>query len=78
LKFKPAGSKEFIDYEDERELDALIAFVEKHSANKVKAVKVDIPEAVEGGDGSDQIVLDSDEAEPEPEDEDKDAEHDEL
>lgn len=78
LKFKPAGSKEFIDYEDERQLDALIAFVENHSVNKVKAVKVDLPPPVEGGAGSDQVVFDSDESDPVPEDEDKDAEHDEL
>ncbi|POV95757.1 hypothetical protein PSTT_16047 [Puccinia striiformis] len=31
LKFKPAGSREFIDYDDEEELDAMIAFVEKTS-----------------------------------------------
>jgi len=78
LKFKPAGSKEFMDYEDERTLDAMIAFVEKHSVNKVKAVKVDLPPPVEGGAGGEQIVLDSDESDPVPEDEDKDAEHDEL
>jgi protein disulfide-isomerase A1 len=78
LKFKPAGSKEWIDYDDERELDAMIAFVEKNSVNKVKAVKVELPEPVEGGDGADQVVFDSEETEPVPEDEDNDAEHDEL
>ncbi|POV98379.1 hypothetical protein PSHT_14058 [Puccinia striiformis] len=78
LKFKPAGSREFIDYDDERELDAMIAFVEKNSVNKVKAVKVELPEPVEGGEGGDQVVFDSEESEPVPEDEDKDAEHDEL
>ncbi|KAA1069653.1 protein disulfide-isomerase precursor [Puccinia graminis f. sp. tritici] len=78
LKFKPAGSKEWIDYDDERELDAMIAFVEKNSVNKVKAVKVELPEPVEGGDGADQVVFDSEETEPAPEDEDNDAEHDEL
>ncbi|KAI7952450.1 hypothetical protein MJO29_008081 [Puccinia striiformis f. sp. tritici] len=78
LKFKPAGSREFIDYDDEEELDAMIAFVEKTSVNKVKAVKVELPEPVEGGEGGDQVVFDFEESEPVPEDEDKDAEHDEL
>lgn len=75
LKFKPAGSKEFLDYDGDRSLDSLIEFVEKHSVNKVKAVKVELPEEVEGGAGGDQIVLDSEE---ESVDDDKDAEHDEL
>ncbi|KAH9463680.1 hypothetical protein Pst134EA_015765 [Puccinia striiformis f. sp. tritici] len=78
LKFKPAGSREFIDYDDEEELDAMIAFVEKNSVNKVKAVKVELPEPVEGGEGGDQVVFDFEESEPVPEDEDKDAEHDEF
>ncbi|KAH9452913.1 hypothetical protein Pst134EB_016860 [Puccinia striiformis f. sp. tritici] len=78
LKFKPAGSREFIDYDDEEELDAMIAFVEKTSVNKVKAVKVELPEPVEGGEGGDQVVFDFEESEPVPEDEDKDAEHDEF
>ncbi|KAI9613471.1 hypothetical protein H4Q26_010076 [Puccinia striiformis f. sp. tritici PST-130] len=78
LKFKPAGSREFIDYDDERELYAMIAFVEKNSVNKVKAVKVELPKPVEGGEGGDQVVFDSEESEPVPEDEDKDTEHDEY
>lgn len=77
LKFKAAGSKEFIDYEGERDLDSMIEFVEKNSVNHVKAVKVEEPEVVEGAD-SGQVVLDSDESDPVPEEEDKDAEHDEL
>lgn len=80
LKFKPAGSKEFIDYDEERTLDAMIDFIEKNSVNKVKAIKVELPREVEGGaDGSEQVVLDSDDSDSIPEDdEDKDAEHDEL
>ena len=33
LKFKKAGSREFIDYEGDRSLDSLIEFVETHAAN---------------------------------------------
>lgn len=37
IKFKPAGSKEFIDYEGDRSLESLIEFVEANSKNKVQA-----------------------------------------
>ncbi|KAG9317676.1 disulfide isomerase [Chiua virens] len=33
LKFKPAGSREFIDYDGDRALESLIAFVETHAKN---------------------------------------------
>lgn len=33
LKFKPAGSREFIDYEGDRSLESLISFVEEHAKN---------------------------------------------
>ncbi|CDO75582.1 hypothetical protein BN946_scf184858.g22 [Trametes cinnabarina] len=33
LKFKPAGSQEFIDYDGDRSLESLIAFVEEHAKN---------------------------------------------
>jgi len=40
LKFKPAGSREFLDYNGDRELESLIAFVEEHAKNSLKpAVK---------------------------------------
>jgi len=35
LKFKPAGSRNFIDYEGDRSLESLIAFAEEHSKNNV-------------------------------------------
>ncbi|MBW0533190.1 hypothetical protein O181_072905 [Austropuccinia psidii MF-1] len=76
LKFKKAGSKEFMDYEGDRTLDALIEFVEENSVNQVKAVKVEVDEEIEGGDSSEQMVFKSEE--PEPVEDDKDAEHDEL
>ena len=34
LKFRPAGSKEWIDYEGDRSLESLTSFVEAHAANK--------------------------------------------
>lgn len=39
LKFKPAGSRQFIDYEGDRTLEDLITFVEKWAKHPVKAVK---------------------------------------
>ncbi|EPQ59417.1 protein disulfide isomerase [Gloeophyllum trabeum ATCC 11539] len=33
LKFKPAGSKEFLDYDGDRSLESLVAFVEEHAKN---------------------------------------------
>lgn len=37
LKFKPAGTKEFIDYGGDRTLESLIAFVEEQAKNDLKA-----------------------------------------
>jgi protein disulfide-isomerase A1 len=40
LKFKPAGSREFLEYEGDRELESLVAYVEEHAKNSLKpAVK---------------------------------------
>ncbi|KAG2077373.1 protein disulfide isomerase [Suillus decipiens] len=36
LKFKPAGSREFIEYSGDRELESLVAFVEEHAKNSLK------------------------------------------
>ncbi|KAF8138721.1 thioredoxin-like protein [Boletus edulis] len=36
LKFKPAGSREFIDYDGDRALESLIAFVEENAKNDLK------------------------------------------
>ncbi|KAF5388202.1 hypothetical protein D9615_000449 [Tricholomella constricta] len=33
LKFKPAGSRDFIDYEGDRSMESLVAFVEEHAKN---------------------------------------------
>jgi protein disulfide-isomerase A1 len=37
LKFKPAGSKEWIDYDGDRSLESLIAFVDEHAKNSLEA-----------------------------------------
>lgn len=35
LKFKPAGGRDFVDYEGDRSLESLIAFVEEHAKNSL-------------------------------------------
>ncbi|KAF9485311.1 protein disulfide isomerase [Pholiota conissans] len=35
LKFKPAGSKNFIDYEGDRSFESLVSFVEEHAKNSL-------------------------------------------
>lgn len=36
IKFKKAGTKDFIDYDGDRSLESLIAFVEENAANKIE------------------------------------------
>ena len=36
LKFKKAGSKEFIDYDGDRTLESLVAFVEENAVNSLE------------------------------------------
>ncbi|KAJ3977353.1 thioredoxin-like protein [Lentinula raphanica] len=38
LKFKPAGSRDFLDYEGDRSLESLVAFVEEHAKNSLASV----------------------------------------
>ena len=42
IKFKPAGSRDFIDYEGDRSYESLISFVEEHAKNSLV-----LPETVE-------------------------------
>ncbi|KAF9510848.1 hypothetical protein BS47DRAFT_1377367 [Hydnum rufescens UP504] len=44
LKFKPAGSRDFIDYEGDRSLESLIEFVESKAKNDLSALKYAAPE----------------------------------
>jgi protein disulfide-isomerase A1 len=39
LKFKPAGARDFIDYEGDRSLESLIAFVEENAKNSLEVPK---------------------------------------
>jgi len=56
IKFKRAGTREFIDYEGDRSLESLVAFVEEHAKNSVEVPHVvkDTPPQVplEAGDAT--------------------------
>lgn len=41
LKFRPAGSTEFIDYNGDRSLESLIEFIEENRASKAGAAAVE-------------------------------------
>ena len=41
LKFKRAGSRDFIDYDGDRSLESLIAFVEENAKNSLEPPKVE-------------------------------------
>jgi len=40
---KPAGSRDFIDYEGDRSFESLVAFVEEHAKNSLEIPKVEEP-----------------------------------
>ncbi|KAF8639921.1 hypothetical protein AX17_001172 [Amanita inopinata Kibby_2008] len=37
IKFKPAGTRDFIDYDGDRSLESLVAFVEEHAKNSLES-----------------------------------------
>ncbi|KAG6816918.1 hypothetical protein H0H87_001620 [Tephrocybe sp. NHM501043] len=47
LKFKPAGSREFVDYEGDRSLESLTAFVQEHAKNPLTPIVAAEPEEVQ-------------------------------
>ncbi|GAA97228.1 uncharacterized protein L969DRAFT_84341 [Mixia osmundae IAM 14324] len=65
IRFKPAGSKEWIEYEGDRSIEDLISFAESKSANQVKS-KGDLPTFEAEGSGD------------EASDDEEEAAHDEL
>jgi protein disulfide-isomerase A1 len=52
IKFKPAGTRDWIDYDGDRSLESLIAFVEEHAKNSLEipvvAEQAEVPQAVLG------------------------------
>jgi len=56
LKFKPAGSREFLDYEGDRSLESLVAFVEENAKNSLEAVLPQDSEAQVPIGGSNESV----------------------
>jgi protein disulfide-isomerase A1 len=43
LKFKPAGTKDWIDYDGDRSLESLISFVDEHAKNSLVPPSKDEP-----------------------------------
>lgn len=53
LKFKPAGSRDFIDYDGDRSLESLIAFVEENAKNSLEVQESSNSTPIEG----EQVVM---------------------
>lgn len=51
IKFKAAGSKEFIDYEGDRSLESFLEYIETHSVNKAKPNAPKSSNPVAAGEG---------------------------
>ena len=59
LKFKKAGSKEFIDYDGDRTLESLVAFVEENASNSLEKKNETVtPPPVEAEHAQEPIVHD--------------------
>lgn len=61
LKFKPAGSRDFIDYEGDRSFESLISFVEEHAKNSLALPKTEEEPKIEEA----QVPLEVDKLEKE-------------
>lgn len=46
LKFKKAGTREFVDYDGDRTLESLVTFVEENAVNSLKAPEKNTSESV--------------------------------
>jgi protein disulfide-isomerase A1 len=45
IKFKKAGTREFIDYEGDRSYESLVSFLEEHAVNSLELPEVpEVPE----------------------------------
>ncbi|KAJ7179096.1 thioredoxin-like protein [Mycena filopes] len=55
LKFKKAGTREFIDYEGDRSYESLVAFLEEHAVNRL-----DLPDPVVADDSHAQTHIEED------------------
>ena len=44
IKFKRAGSRDFIDYDGDRSFESLVTFLEEHAKNSLELPVVEIPQ----------------------------------
>lgn len=56
LKFKPAGSKEFLDYEGDRTLESLVSYVEENAKNSLEAKVAETVEETVAEDAAQEPV----------------------
>ncbi|KAF7301708.1 Protein disulfide isomerase [Mycena indigotica] len=61
LKFKKAGTRDFIEYEGDRSLESLIAFIEENAANSLKLPSSQPHVADDSGDLAQGVLDDHDE-----------------
>jgi len=54
IKFKPAGSRDFVDYEGDRSFESLVAFVEEHAKNSLV-----LPEPIATTEGAQAVLSDT-------------------
>ena len=74
LKFKPAGSKEFLDFNGDRSLESLIEFVEENAKNSLEYVPPPPAESSSASESQPSTAAGEHDATPTPESRD----HDEL
>lgn len=58
LKFKRAGTRDFLEYEGDRSLESLVAFVEEHAKNSLEPKEPSSPPKNESGkeqEGHDEL-----------------------
>ncbi|KAJ7682759.1 thioredoxin-like domain-containing protein [Mycena polygramma] len=63
IKFKKAGTREFIDYEGDRSYESLVAFLEEHAVNSLEIPETpeEVPEVVTEDDSAQAHLDDHDE-----------------
>lgn len=52
LKFKPAGSRDFVDYEGDRSFESLVTFIEEHAKNSLVPIASDEAQVPLSGNSS--------------------------
>lgn len=65
LKFKPAGSRDFVDYGGDRSFESLISFIEEHAKNSLVLPETEEPKTAEPKTDDAQVPFEVNETEKE-------------